>query len=222
MKSFAALFRRDILLAWKSQSEIALVLMFFLATGALFPLALGPDLALLSQIAGGTGLTLLSLAALNSMDRLFASDWEDGSLDLIFKSPLSPESLILSKAFSHWCSNILPLLLILPLLGIMLGLGKTALLWLTWFAFLASPGLSLLGSFGAALCLGSSRAGLLMIFLVLPLYTPFLIFGAIGYQSALQGIATQAPIFILVGLNLLVLAILPWIGGKVLTDALSS
>jgi len=222
MGAFFASIKKDLYISWRSQWDVLLVLTFFLATGALFPLSMGGNLNILANVAGSITMTLAMLAALLSMDRLFLFDYEDGSLDMLSRAPFSLLMVVLAKALSHWLTTLLPLLLFTPLLAIIMGVKPRDVWLIPLFLALATPGLSLLGTFGAALTLGSHRVALLMIFLILPLFIPFLIFTSLGIHLGQKGEDIGICILFLVSLNLLALASLPWATAYALKDAVKS
>ena len=117
--------------------------------------------------------------------------------------------LVLGKVFVHWCATGLPLLIVTPLLGLLLGM--TAQIQLTLLAALAlgTPTLSLVGAVGTALTLGIRRSGLLLTLLVLPLYVPVLIFGASVVLAAEAGLPTAGHFYILGAMMILALALAP-------------
>ncbi len=150
------------------------------------------------------------LASLLSLDRLFALDREDGSLDLLATSPLPLEGAVLGKAAAHWLTTGLPLTLAAPLFGLLLSLPAQGQVWLLATLALGTPALSLIGAFGAALTVGLKRGGLLLSLLVLPLYVPTLIFGAEAVRRGSDGLAATTPLLMLAGISLGSLALLPF------------
>jgi heme exporter protein B len=185
MTGFLALLRRDLALALREGSALGTALGFYLVVVAMLPLGLGPDLKLLSRIAPGVLWIALLLAALLSLPRLFETDHEDGSLEVMAMAPLPLELAVAAKALAHWISTGVPLALMAPVLGLMLNLeiGVVPALVATMLA--GTPAISFLGSLGAALTLKARRGGLLLALLMLPLYIPTLIFGisAIGFVA---------------------------------------
>ncbi|MDY0881881.1 heme exporter protein CcmB [Dongia soli] len=220
MTAAFALLLRDLRLGLRQSIDVAIVVLFFLAAGILFPFAVGPAPGTLSQIAGGVVLVMAALAALLSLDRLYQPDYEDGSLDGLILSPLSLEVVALMKALSHWLSTGLPLMVAAPLLALMLNLPAEAYLPMLAALGLATPILSLLGGLGAALTLGSRRGGVLLTFIILPLYVPVLIFAVAAIDAARLGFAGQQNfLFILAGLALATLALTPWATASALRQA---
>jgi heme exporter protein B len=204
-----ALILRDLRLALRSAGGFGLSLAFFLILVLLVPFAVGPDTAQLAAIAPGILWLGALLACLLSLDRLFQLDWEDGSLDLLATAPLPLSGAVLAKAAAHWLTTGLPLTLIAPVLGLMLNLAPAAYLALLATLLLGTPALSLLGAFGAALTVGLKRGGLLLSLLVLPLYIPTLIFGALAVVRAAQGTAWETPLVLLGAVTALCAGLVP-------------
>ncbi|HVO01030.1 MAG TPA: heme exporter protein CcmB [Candidatus Cybelea sp.] len=219
MNGFLALLRRDLRLGLRQGVDALVVVLFFLVAGALFPFAVGPAPDLLARLAGGVALTMAALAALLSLDRLYQPDLDDGSLDQILLSPLPLELVALAKAAAHWLLTGLPLMIAAPLLALMLRLPAEGQMPLLLSLALSTPILSLLGGLGAALTLGARRSGVLLTFLVLPLYIPVLILGAAGLEASLSGTEGTPPWLILAGLDVAALALTPWATAAALREA---
>lgn len=175
--SFTALLRRDLQLAFREGGAVGTALGFYLIVVTMLPLGLGPDLKQLARIAPGMLWIALLLSALLSLARMFETDDEDGSLDVLATGPLPLEAVAAAKALSHWISTGIPLTLLAPLLGLLLNLDIDAYLPLVATMLVGTPAISFLGSVGAALTLKARRGGLLVALLVLPLFIPTLIFG---------------------------------------------
>jgi len=206
-----AVFRRDLAIAMRAGGGFGLALAFFAIVVVLTPLALGPRPDLLAEVAGGILWLGALLACLLSLDRVFALDFEDGTLEHLAISPLPLEGLVLAKAAAHWVVTGLPLALVAVPLSVTLNLGSAeARGILVLSLLLGTPALSLIGVFGAALTVGLKRGGLLLALLVLPLYVPTLIFGAEAVRRASQGMAVDVPLLLLAGLTLGAVALLPF------------
>ncbi|MBT3173050.1 MAG: heme exporter protein CcmB [Rhodospirillaceae bacterium] len=198
MNEFVALIRRDLVLARRQGSATTSVAVFFILTVTLFPLGIGPESALLGTVASGVIWVAALLATMLSLDRLFQSDFEDGSLDVIALSPLPLELVALAKTLAHWLSTGLLLVVLSPLLGLLMQLDGTAYLTLIAAMAMGTPTLSLFGSIGAALTVGVKRGGVLLSLLVIPLYIPVLIFGVGAVDAAADGL-TQRPQLLILG-----------------------
>ncbi len=205
-----ALLVRDMRLAMRAGGGFGLGLAFFLLVAVLVPLGVGPNSALLAKIAPGILWVGALLACLLSLDRLFALDFEDGSLDLLVTAPIPLEGAVAVKALAHWLVTGLPLTLIAPVLGVLLNLPAAGYGWLVVSLAVGTPALSVIGSFGAALTVGLKRGGLLLSLLVLPLYVPTLIFGAEVVKRGAEGMATATPLALLAAITAGAAALLPF------------
>jgi len=175
--AFAALLARELTLARRDGGAVGTALGFYLVVVAMMPLGLGPDLNLLTRIAPGILWIGLLLAALLSLGRMFETDAEDGSLDVLATSPLPLALTAAAKATAHWLTTGIPLSLLAPVLGLLLNLDIGAYGILVATLLVGTPAISFLGAIAAALTLQARRGGLLVALLVLPLYVPTLIFG---------------------------------------------
>ncbi|WPY95546.1 heme exporter protein CcmB [Limimaricola variabilis] len=205
-----ALLRRDLRLAVRAGGGFGLGLAFFLIVVVLVPFGVGPEAAILARIAPGMLWVAALLAALLSLDRIFALDHEDGSLPLLATAPLPMEMLALAKALAHWITTGLPLVVAAPVLGVLLHLPGQAMPWLLLSLAIGTPALSLIGTFGAALTVGLRRGGLLLSLIVLPLYVPVLIFGAEAARRGAEGLPAATPLLLLAGIGLGCVALLPF------------
>ncbi len=205
-----ALFVRDMRLAVRAGGGFGLALAFFLIVVVLVPFGVGPEAEVLRRIAPGVLWVAALLAALLSLDRIFALDMEDGALALIATSPLPLEGVALAKAGAHWVTTGLPLTLAAPVLGILLDMEGPAYGWVLGSLALGTPALSMIGTFGAALVVGLKRGGLLMSLIVLPLYVPTLIFGAEAVRRGAAGLEAGVPMLMLAGITAGAVAILPF------------
>jgi heme exporter protein B len=215
-----ALLTRDLALGFAEGLDALIVVLFFLAAGSLFPFALGPDPELLGKIAAGIVLSMAALAALLSLDRLYAADEADGSLDLLALSPLPLEIASLVKALAHWLLSGLPLLLAAAILGLILNLPERLYPILLLALLGTSPALSLLGGMGAALIVGGRRGGPLLAFLILPLFVPILILGMGAIRAASLGESPDGALQLLLAADLGLLALCPWATASALRQAL--
>jgi heme exporter protein B len=210
MIGFAALLARDLRLVWRRPGDVMVVLAFFVVATVLFPLGIGPETNLLARIAAGILWCAALFAALLSLDRLFAADYEDGALDLLLLAPWPLELAALAKCAAHWIVTGLPLALLAPFMGLLFGLSGESLLALGATLLVGTPALSLIGGLAAALTLGARRGGALLALLALPLCVPTLIFGASAVEAVATGEGFLTHLAILGALALLSLATLPW------------
>ncbi|KRE86928.1 heme ABC transporter permease [Rhodanobacter sp. Soil772] len=189
-----AMLRRDLTVAWRRRSDIAMPVLYALIVTMLFPFALGPEDTLLQRIAGGIVLVTLLLAMLLTLDAMFSSDIEDGSLEQLVLSPQPLELLLGMKILAHWITTALPLIVITPLLAAMLHLPTAVIPVLLLALLLATPLISLFGAVLVALTAGTRRSGMLLALMLLPLCVPAVIFAAGAVAAAQQGLPWLAPI----------------------------
>jgi heme exporter protein B len=199
-----ALMLRDMRLAVRVGGGALMGALFFLIVVVMVPFAVGPDLKLLAQIGPAILWLGALLASLLALDRLFATDHEDGSLDLLMMGRMPLELAVGAKAVAHWLTTCLPLVIITPLLGLMLNVEMNAMGGLMLTLLAGTPALTFIGLIGAALSVALRRGGLLLAVLVLPLTIPVLIFGVSAANAAISGPAPFGPPFtILCALSLM-------------------
>jgi len=208
--AFTAIVRRDLVLAMRRRSEIANPVLFFILVITLFPLGIGAQPNLLQAIAPGIIWVSALLATMLSLDSLFRSDFDDGSLEQILLSPHPTSVLVLGKITAHWLTTGLPLLIVAPLLAVFLGMPNQSLSILLLTLLLGTPILSLIGAVGVALTVGLRRGGMILSLLVLPLYVPVLIFASNAVEMASSGLPFDAQVNILISLLLMALVLAPW------------
>ncbi len=208
---FKTIFYRDLMLAMRHKTEILTTLFFFIIVISLFPLGVGIDKGLLQKMAPGVAWIAALLASMLALERLFASDYEDGTLEQMLLSPQPLFVIVLAKVFAHWVLTGLPLVLIAPLVGLQYHLGMETIGMMMLALLLGTPILSLLGAIGAALTLGLRGGGVLISLLVLPLYIPVLIYGAGAVaDSMLSHNNVQSYLLLLAGFLILTLVLTPW------------
>jgi heme exporter protein B len=208
--AFFAIIRRDLILALRRRSEIANPLLFFILVITLFPLGIGAQPHLLQAIAPGIIWVSALLAAMLSLDSLFRSDFDDGSLEQILLSAHPSSLLVLAKIIAHWLVTGLPLLFVAPLLAVLLGMPTHSIGILLLTLLLGTPVLSLIGAIGVALTVGLRRGGMILSLLVLPLYVPVLIFASNAVEMAGSGLPVDAQINILISIFVMALVLAPW------------
>jgi heme exporter protein B len=207
--AFMNLLKRDLLLAARNRGELVNPLLFYVIVAMLFPLGVSSDPETLATMAAGVLWIAALLATLLSLDALFRSDFDDGSLELIMLSPHPSVILVLAKVLAHWLVTGLPLLIATPLLAVLMAVPDAArgTLWLT--LALGTPVLSLVGAIGVALTVGLRRGGALLSLLVLPLYVPVLIFGANAVGASAAGLPVTGQLYMLSALLVLALSLAP-------------
>lgn len=191
--------QRDLRLVWRRRGDAAQPLLFALMVVALFPLALGADPQQLGRIAPGVLWVAVLLASLLTLDTLYRSDVEDGSLEQMLLAPVPLAWLLAVRVGVHWVTASLPLVVVTPLLAELMFLPADLLPVLMASLLLGTPLLSLMGAVVAALTVGIRRSGMLLALLALPLFLPVLVFGAGSVMAAAQG--------------------LPWVGALLLLGA---
>jgi heme exporter protein B len=207
--SFRTLVIRDLTLAMRRRSDVLTTLFFFAIVVSLFPLGIGPELDTLRLIAPGVFWVAALLASMLALEKLFAVDFDDGSLEQMLLTPQPVFILVLGKVFAHWLVTGLPLVLLSPLLGLQYDLPAETLWVMAVSLLVGTPTLGLIGAIGAALTLGLRGGGVLVSLLVLPLYIPVLIFGAGAVEASASGLGETGHLFMLGAILLLALVAAP-------------
>ncbi len=221
MDALAALLVRDMRLAVRVGGGALMGVLFFLIVVTMVPFAIGPDLALLARIGPAILWLGALLASLLALDRLFAADHEDGSLDLILMGRAPLELAVAVKALAHWLTTGLPLVIAAPLLGLFLNLDPAAIGAVAVTLLAGTPALTCIGLIGAALSVALRRGGLLLPVLVLPLTIPVLIFGVAASNAAITGpLSFGTPFAILVALTLATIVLGPFAAAAALRHGL--
>lgn len=202
--------RRDILLAVRRPQDVMTSLFFFIIVVSLFPLGVSPEMEVLRSIGPGVIWVAALLATMLSLGRLFSDDYQDGTLEQLILSPQPLALVVLSKVAAHWLLTGLPLVILTPLLGLLLGLNGEEIQILTLTLLLGTPVLILIGSIGAALTLGVRGGGVLISLLILPLFVPVLIFGTGAVSSMNAGLGVEAHFSLLGAFLVLSLLLTPW------------
>jgi len=201
---------RDLLLATRRSSDVLTVLLFFVIVVSLFPLGIGTDPALLRTIAPGVIWVAALLASMLALQRIFASDHADGTLEQMLLGATPLGMIVGAKVLAHWLVSGLPLVLISPALALQFDFPQEFLGTLMLSLFFGTPVLSLIGAIGAALTLGLRGGGALLALLVLPLYVPVLVIGAGAAEAAVSGLGGQAQLLLLGALLVFAAAFAPW------------
>jgi heme exporter protein B len=221
LRAFTLLLKRDLTLAMRHRAEMINPLLFFVLVTSLFPLGIGADPKLLQAVGPGVIWVAALLAALLSLEGIFRSDFEDGTLEQFLLSSHPVSMLVLAKILAHWLITGLPLLVISPLLGILLGLPGDAIMILLVTLALGTPVLSLIGAVGVALTVGLRKGGMILSLLVLPLYVPLLIFAASAVDTAAAGLPVTAHLSLISALLVLALSLSPLATAAALRISLS-
>lgn len=210
LKALTCIIRRDLLLAFRRRSDVLTTLFFFVIVASLFPLGVGPEAALLRTMAPGILWVAALLASMLALGRLFAMDFEDGTLEQMLLSAEPLTVIVIGKVIAHWLVSGLPLVLLAPLLAVQFDLAVSSIGVLFFSLLIGTPVLSLIGSIGAALTLGVRGGGVLVSLLVLPLYIPVLIFGAGAVGAEASGLGSSAHLLLLGGVLAGAAALAPW------------
>ena len=208
--AWTQIFKRDLLIAFRRRSEIIHPIIFFVMVISLFPLAIGDDKDLLQKIAPAIIWVTALLATMLSLDNLFRSDFEDGSLEqmTLLKTPLS--FLVTAKITAHWVITGLPLILITPLLAVLLYMPSESISMLLLTLLLGTPTLSLIGAVGIALTVGLRQGGVILSLLIIPLYIPVLIFATLALQNVEQGFSAEAQLAMMLAILVLAITLSPF------------
>ena len=206
---FLAFLRRDLRLINRRRGEVASPLIFFLMAATFVPLGITPDAELLKNIAPGIIWVMALLATLLSADSLFASDYQDGSLEQMLISPQLLVMPVLGKVTAHWLTTGLPLTLVSQLLGLLLSLPTAGYLPMMAGLAVGTGCLSLLAALGAALTVSLQKGSLLLTLIVMPLYMPIIIFGSATAQYSIEGLAWSGPLAILGAMLAVAIALCP-------------
>ncbi|PVZ13644.1 MULTISPECIES: heme exporter protein CcmB [unclassified Pseudomonas] len=209
MSALLPTLRRELRLLCRRPGDWLNPLVFFALVITLFPLGMGAEPAMLRDIAPGLIWVAALLAVMVSLDGLFRTDFDNGSLEQMVLAPQPLALLVLMRILAHWLLSGLSLVLVAPLLALMLGLPHHCLPWLMVSLLLGTPALSLIGAVGAALTVGLKRASLLLALLTLPLYIPVLILGSGTLRAALQGLPVAGYLFWLGCLAMLSITLAP-------------
>lgn len=207
---FAAVLRRDLLLAFRQRGVLVHHLLFFILVVALFPLGTQADSAMLVTVSPALLWMAVLLAALLSLQRLFRPDYEDGTLEQYMLSPEPLAIVALAKVLAYWLASGLVFVLASPLLALLLGVPAEAIPVIMASLLLGTPTLGFIGAIGTALTLSLPRAGLLLSLLIFPLYVPVLIFGAGAMRAAIAGLPYAGALYLLAALMTLSFTLAPW------------
>lgn len=210
MSAWLALFKRELTLVARRKSDMLNPLVFYLLVISLFPLGIGPGAQTLQLIAPGVIWVAILLSVMLSLDRLFRDDFQDGSLEQILLSGHANAGLILAKVLAHWLIICVPMLVISPLAGLLMGMSGSAVLATILSLLLATPCLNMIGAVGAALTLNLGRSGVLLSVLILPLFIPVLIFATATIDAAQMALPYHGHLALLAGMSVAALTLSPF------------
>lgn len=209
MSALAAVVARELRLAGRSRADVVQPLMFYALVATIFPLGVAPNSPWLQSFAPALLWVGALLAALLAFERTFRGDFEDGTLEQMFLGASPPSLLVFGKLLGSWIVTGVPLVLLAPVLGLMLGLKAAVLGVLTLGLLLGTPAIFFIGGFSGALTVGLPRAGVLLPILVLPMASPIVIFGAGAVRAAAVGAPFEAPLYFLAAILVLCLCLVP-------------
>ena len=222
MSRLISIVRRDLYLALRQGMDSTMVVTFFIIAVVLFPLGVGPEPNILARVSSGVIWVAALLASMLSLERLFQTDYEDGSLELLALQPVALELTVAAKIIAHWLTTGLPLIVAAPLLAVLMNMQAEGFAILIVTLLLGTPTLSLIGAIGAALTLGSRRGGVLLSLLVLPLYIPVLVFGITAIDATLAELPARPHLVILAGLLVAAVTLCPWVGAAAIRQTLDT
>ena len=209
-KAFSLYLKRDLTIAFRHRDDMLNPLLFFIIVVTLFPLGIGPEANILGRIAPGVIWVAALLSCLLSLDRLFRSDFNDGSLEQMLLSPHPIFIVVMAKIIAHWLITGLPLILIAPLLAVLLHLHEASYFALFITLLIGTPVLSFIGAIGAALTVGIKKGGVLLSLIILPLYIPVLIFATSAVDTAAMNLPYGGQLAIIGALFVLSLTLAPF------------
>lgn len=201
--------RRELLLAFRQRAELVNAVLFYSFIVILFPLAIGAQPNLIAKVAPAIIWVAALLSVLLSIDRMFRSDFEDGTLEQFILSSHPLSLLVLGKILAHWLVSGVPLIILSPLLALFLGLDGHVIKYLMLTLLLGTPVLSAIGAIGVALTVGLRRGGILLALLVLPMYVPVLIFATVTVEHASSGLPIVADVSMLIAFLILAVTLAP-------------
>ena len=205
---FNVILKRDLILAFRDKTDFINSLIFFIIVITLFPLTFGTKSTIVNEIIPGMIWISALLATCLSLETIFRSDFEDGSIEQLTLSRYPLTLLVSAKIFAHWITFGVPLIIISLLMGILLSLSNEIIIALFITLILGTPILSLLGSVMVALTIGL-RGGMLLNLLILPLSMPILIFSTVAIQNAALNQSIIAETYFLAGILVLAITLAP-------------
>jgi len=205
---FCVILKRDLTLSLREKANFFNSLIFFIIIILLFPLSFGSKSEILNIITPSIIWISALLASCLSLETIFRSDFEDGSIEQLALCRYSLVLLVSAKILAHWITFGVPIIAISLILGVLFSLPYEVMFALFITLILGTPILSLLGSVMVALTVGL-RGGLLLSILVLPLSMPVLIFSTMAIQNASLGQSIIAETYFLTGILILAITLIP-------------
>ena len=210
LEAFALIVRRELCLSFRRPDQLLQPLVFFLIVTTLFPLGLNLQLSLLRDMSPGVLWVAALLSSLLSLDSLFKSDADDGTLEQLALCGQDLTVIVVAKTFAHWLVSGAALVLVSPVVGTALGIPTGAFLTMMLSLALGTLTLSWLGAIGAGLTVGLKRGNVLLSLIVLPLAMPLLIFGAGATDRAISGTSSAGALYFLAALCVFTCTLAPF------------
>jgi len=210
LEAFALVVRRELCLSFRRPDQLLQPLVFFLIVTTLFPLGLSLQLSLLRDMAPGVLWVAALLSSLLSLDALFKSDADDGTLEQLALSGQGLTLIVVAKTFAHWLVTGVALVLASPVVATALGIPGSAFTTMMLSLGLGTLTLSWLGAIGAGLTVGLRRGNVLLSLIVLPLAMPLLIFGAGATDRAISGVSPTGALYFLAALCVFTCTLAPF------------
>ncbi len=209
-EAFLLVLRRELALSFRRPDQLLQPLVFFMIVTTLFPLGLSVQLSLLRDMAPGVLWVAALLSSLLSLDALFKSDADDGTLEQLALSGQGLNVIVMAKTLAHWLVSGAALVLVSPLVGTALAIPQAAFGTMMLSLSLGTLTLSWLGAIGAGLTVGLKRGNVLLSLIVLPLAMPLLIFGAGATDRAISGTSAAGALYLLAALCVLTCTLAPF------------
>jgi heme exporter protein B len=209
-EAFWLIVQREMRLSFRRPEQLLQPLVFFLIVTTLFPLGLSLQLSQLRDIAPGVLWVAALLSALLSLDFLFKSDADDGTLEQLALSGHGLTVIVAAKTLAHWLVTGVALVLVSPIVGTALGIPVGAFATMLVSLALGTLTLSWLGAIGAGLTIGLRRGNVLLSLIVLPLAAPLLIFGAAATERAISGTSVLGALYFLAALCVFTCTLAPF------------
>jgi heme exporter protein B len=210
LSAMTLVIQRELCLSFRRPEQLLQPLVFFLIVTTLFPLALSPQLSLLRDMAPGVLWVAALLASLLSLDSLFKSDADDGTLEQLALSGQGLTVIVIAKTLAHWLVSGAALVLVSPLVATALGIPAGAFSTMLLSLALGTLTLSWLGAIGAGLTVGVRRGNVLLSLIVLPLAVPLLVFGAAATDRAISGTSAAGALYFLASLCVFTCTLAPF------------
>jgi heme exporter protein B len=209
-EAFFLVVQRELCLSFRRPEQLFQPLVFFLIVTTLFPLGLSLQLSALRDIAPGVLWVAALLSSLLSLDSLFKSDADDGTLEQLALSGQGLTLIVVAKTCAHWLVTGLALVIVSPIVGTALSIPTHAFATMMLSLAFGTLTLSWLGAIGAGLTIGLRRGNVLLALIVLPLATPLLIFGAAATDRAISETSTAGAVYFLAALCVFTCTLAPW------------